>query len=113
MGKSAKMLLIGNMMLFLVLFMLMERDRSLYNLRDKKVSPPSFEETILDFRPPSRPKLRYYRVRRGDTFPKIAQRCYGDKRLWRKIFEANRQTVPHQAKLIAGQLLYIPPKESF
>ncbi len=51
---------------------------------------------------------RFYIVRRGDTLSKISQTYYGSATQWRKIFEANRATLPTPDKLTPGQKLIIP-----
>ena len=51
---------------------------------------------------------RFYIVRRGDTLSKISVTYYGSAAQWRKIFEANRGTLPGPDKLTPGQKLIIP-----
>lgn len=47
-------------------------------------------------------------VRKGDTLSKIADRYYGDARLYTKIFEANRDLLEDPDKIQPGQKLRIP-----
>ena len=49
-----------------------------------------------------------YRVTSGDNLWKIAQRVYGDGRLWRRIYEANRAVITNPGKIRGGMLLKIP-----
>jgi len=49
---------------------------------------------------------------RGDTLSQIADQVYGDSRLWRRIAEANPD-VGSPRQLRAGQVLVIPPLETF
>ena len=51
-----------------------------------------------------------YTVVRGDSLSKIAKQLYGEANAWRKIFEANRDTVKDPDKIFPGQVLKIPPK---
>ena len=51
-----------------------------------------------------------YIIRSGDSLWKVAQRIYGDGKLWRKIYQANRDTVLNPGRLRAGQKLLIPEK---
>jgi nucleoid-associated protein YgaU len=51
-----------------------------------------------------------YLVRSGDTLSAIAQEVYGESRLWEVIFDANRDQLPRETSLKAGQRLRIPAK---
>jgi len=51
---------------------------------------------------------QYYVVKRGDTLSKIAEGHYGDKMLYPKIFEANRDILKDPNKIKPGQKLRIP-----
>lgn len=58
-----------------------------------------------------------YVVMPGDSLPFIAKGCYGDRKTWPRIYEANRDALSEKVKenpwlLIAGQVLHIPEKES-
>ncbi|MDQ6669743.1 MAG: LysM peptidoglycan-binding domain-containing protein, partial [Chloroflexota bacterium] len=53
-----------------------------------------------------------YEVQAGDTLLSIAQQEYGDVTLWRRIYDANKDTIgadPDKLKL--GMSLKIPPKQ--
>jgi len=57
-----------------------------------------------------------YIVMPGDSLHFIAQNVYGDRELWRVIYEANRNVLSERVKqdtrqLIAGQVLHIPSRE--
>lgn len=46
----------------------------------------------------------YYTVNNGDTLPKIAEKFYGERRMWRLIYDAN----PDVIFILPGITLYIP-----
>jgi nucleoid-associated protein YgaU len=54
------------------------------------------------------PYTQHYEVQKGDTLSKIAQQFYGDKMLYPKIFEANRDILSDPNKIKPGQKLRIP-----
>lgn len=49
-----------------------------------------------------------YTVERGDNLSKIAQKVYGDRKLWRKIYEANSNVIKSDYVIWANQVLNIP-----
>jgi nucleoid-associated protein YgaU len=51
---------------------------------------------------------RTYTVVGGDSLSKIAKKFYGDANQWKKIFEANRDTVKNPDLIHPGQVLKIP-----
>jgi len=54
-----------------------------------------------------------YEVQAGDTLATISQQFYGDPTQWRRIYDANKDTIgadPDKLKL--GMKLTIPPKQS-
>ena len=51
---------------------------------------------------------RSYTVKAGDTLSKIAQREYGDAGEWRKIYEANKDTIKNPDLIYPGQTFNIP-----
>jgi hypothetical protein len=51
-----------------------------------------------------------YTVREGDTLSAIAKREYGNPNDWRRIFEANRDTIQDPDTIYPGQRLNIPDK---
>jgi nucleoid-associated protein YgaU len=51
---------------------------------------------------------RTYTVRKGDSLSKIAKREYGDAQQWRRIFEANRDTIKDPDLIHPGQVVRIP-----
>jgi 5'-nucleotidase len=54
-----------------------------------------------------------YEVKAGDTLLSISEEVYGDATKWRKIYDANKDTIgadPDKLKL--EQKLKIPPKDS-
>jgi nucleoid-associated protein YgaU len=55
---------------------------------------------------PAEPKT--YTVAAGDSLSKIAQHQYGNANLWRKIYEANQDTIKNPDLIHPGQTLIIP-----
>ncbi len=55
------------------------------------------------------PKPSAYTVKEGDTLARIAEVFYGDRKAWRRIFQANRDLLPSPHALKPGQVLKIPP----
>jgi nucleoid-associated protein YgaU len=54
-----------------------------------------------------------YEVQSGDTLLSIAQQFYGDGTQWRRIYDANKDTIGADPdKLKIGMKLTIPPKQS-
>jgi nucleoid-associated protein YgaU len=49
-----------------------------------------------------------YTVQKGDSLSKIAKREYGDAQQWRRIFEANRDTIKDPDLIYPGQVVRIP-----
>jgi len=54
-------------------------------------------------------EMRTHVVRQGETLSAIARRVYGSAAAWRKIYEANRQTVSEPDRLQPGMTLVLPP----
>jgi nucleoid-associated protein YgaU len=54
------------------------------------------------------PYAQHYVVKKGDSLSKIAEEFYGDKMLYPKIFEANRDQLTDPDKIKPGQKLRIP-----
>ena len=54
------------------------------------------------------PAPRTYTVVAGDSLSKIAKKFYGDANKWKRIFEANRDTVKNPDLIHPGQVLKIP-----
>jgi nucleoid-associated protein YgaU len=54
---------------------------------------------------------RTYTVVAGDSLSKIAKKLYGDAAQWKRIFEANRDTVKNPDLIHPGQVLTIPEAE--
>ena len=54
------------------------------------------------------PYAQYYVVKSGDTLSKIAEEFYGDKMLYDRIFNANRDVLQDPNKIKPGQKLLIP-----
>jgi uncharacterized protein YidB (DUF937 family) len=61
--------------------------------------------------PPVAPKAaeaRTYTVAAGDNLSKIAKHFYGDANKWKKIFEANKDTIKNPDLIKIGQVLRVP-----
>ena len=54
------------------------------------------------------PYAQFYVVKSGDTLSKIAEEFYGDKMLYDRIFNANRDVLQDPHKIKPGQKLLIP-----
>ena len=55
------------------------------------------------------PQATFYTVKRGDSLSKIAKKVYGDPKLYKKIFEANKPMLKDPNLIYPGQSLRIPP----
>jgi nucleoid-associated protein YgaU len=51
---------------------------------------------------------QWHTVRKGDTLAKIAGDVLGDGGRWRRIYAANRDTLPDPNRLEIGQILAVP-----
>ncbi len=60
--------------------------------------------------PPPAGKSLVYRVKGGDTLAGLADRFYGDRQGWKKIYQANRDRLASPDRLQEGQELIIPPR---
>jgi nucleoid-associated protein YgaU len=58
--------------------------------------------------PPASTAPRTYTVAAGDNLSKIAKKFYGDANQWKRIFEANRDTLKNPDLIHPGQVLKIP-----
>lgn len=54
------------------------------------------------------PDFEMYTVKAGDTLSKLAERYYGDKFTYSRIFDANRDILDDANKIEVGQELKIP-----
>ena len=57
------------------------------------------------------PARNYYTVKEGDSLGQIAQEFYGDRKAWKRVFEANRDILASPDLLQPGQVLKLPGKE--
>ena len=58
--------------------------------------------------PAPTPQIKTYVVVKGDSLSKIAKREYGRAEDWRKIYEANKDTIKNPDLIYPGQSLKIP-----
>ncbi len=56
----------------------------------------------------SEPTFEKYTVARGDTLQKISQKFYGTSKKWKKIYNANKDTLKAPDKIFPGKILNIP-----
>jgi nucleoid-associated protein YgaU len=54
------------------------------------------------------PAYKLYTIKSGDSLSKIAKHEYGNANDWRKIFEANQDTIKDPDKIFPGQEIKIP-----
>ncbi len=55
------------------------------------------------------PQATFYTVKRGDSLSKIAKKLYGNPKLYKQIFEANKPMLKNPNLIYPGQTLRIPP----
>jgi nucleoid-associated protein YgaU len=54
------------------------------------------------------PEVRTHTVAAGESLSKIAKRYYGNANEWRRIYDANRDTIKNPDLIHPGQVLKIP-----
>jgi nucleoid-associated protein YgaU len=59
---------------------------------------------------PASPEVTHT-VQSGETLSRIAKEYYGDESQYRRIYDANRDTLDDPDNISAGQKLKIPPAE--
>lgn len=59
-----------------------------------------------------KPEIRTYKVLPGDTLMRIARSVYGDGTKWRRIYEANLDSMENENDLKVGQIIRIPPLDN-
>lgn len=57
---------------------------------------------------PAAPAERTYTVVAGDNLSKISKKFYGESKRWRRIFDANKDTIENPDLIYPGQVLKIP-----
>jgi nucleoid-associated protein YgaU len=57
---------------------------------------------------PAAPAFKSYTIQSGDSLSKIAKREYGNANDWRRIFEANQDTIKDPDKIFPGKTIKIP-----
>lgn len=50
-----------------------------------------------------------YKVEKGDNLSVISKRFYGTSKYWKRIYEANRDTIENPDLIYPGQTLRLPP----
>jgi nucleoid-associated protein YgaU len=71
----------------------------------RPASPPA---TPSSASPNVADREKTYTVVAGDTLSKIAQREYGDASDWKRIYEANKDTIKNPDLIYPGQTFKIP-----
>jgi nucleoid-associated protein YgaU len=74
-------------------------------------APPAPAASPAGTTPPATPSPaapRTYTVVAGDSLSKIAKHFYGDANQWKRIFDANRDTIKNPDLIRPGQVLKIP-----
>jgi hypothetical protein len=79
--------------------------------QEEPPSAPPPDEPEPEPEPPPETPGEIYVVQPGDTLGRIAQRLYGDFRLWPLIFEANRDKISNPGLIRVGMELLIPARE--
>ena len=74
---------------------------------------PIPQEEIEEKKPsPSAPSYTTYTVKKGDTLGEISSKVYGTSRLWKHIYEANKDVLKDPNHVREGQVLRIPRIEA-
>lgn len=53
-------------------------------------------------------ETRTYVIKKGDSLSKIAKEFYHDAKAWKKIYEANKDTIKNPDLIYPGQKIIIP-----
>ncbi len=53
-------------------------------------------------------EVKTYTVAKGDSLSKIAKEMYGDVKLWKKLYEANKDVIKNPDLIQPGWVLRIP-----
>ncbi|MBW8777421.1 MAG: LysM peptidoglycan-binding domain-containing protein [Stenotrophomonas sp.] len=72
---------------------------------------PDFSDVVGGSSSTAPSENKTYTIAKGDTLSKIASREYGDAKLWRKLFEHNKDVIKDPDKIYPGQIIKLPPKE--
>jgi len=79
------------------------------NLGGDEATAPRPVETVSPDQPAAAPGgARVHVVQPKDTLSSLARQYYNDQKMWRKIWEANRDKIPNKDVLKVGQELVIP-----
>ena len=94
----------------------MEAELGLFDRKEKPKADFSNVQSGSSTQPdasaqPAAGAVSSYTVKSGDTLSAIAEREYGDAGQWRRIFEANRETIDNPDLIHPGQELKIPSRE--
>ena len=74
-------------------------------------APPDFSDVTGGSSSTAPATGKTYTIVKGDTLSKIAREEYGDAKLWRKIFEHNKDVIKDPDEIFPGQVITLPPKE--
>ncbi len=78
---------------------------------EKPVEKKETARADLKNTPPPKPQVEKYTIKSGDSLSKIAQEKLGKAGDWRKIYEANKDTIKDPDKIFPGQEIVIPREE--
>lgn len=74
----------------------------------KPTDEPDFSDVTGGSSSTAEVTSKTYTVKKGDNLSKIAKAEYGDTKLWKRIFEANRDVLKDPDLIQPGQVLKIP-----
>ena len=74
----------------------------------QKVIVDSAPEPAKEIPAPPTSEFQTYKIQKGDTLWSIARKFYGSGKEWRKIYEANQDSISNPAKIKTGMEIRIP-----
>lgn len=82
---------------------------SIQQLPETTVAQPIEQPDLTQYEQAEKIKTqRFHIIQRGETLSKISAQYYGSAGKWRKILEANRDTIKDANKLTPGTKIIIP-----
>jgi len=87
------------------------RERGLFMADEKDDDMPDFSDVKSGASSTAAAVTEIYVVKSGDSLSKIAKQKYGDAKAWKRIFEANKDTIKDPDKIFPGQKLKLPSTE--
>lgn len=74
----------------------------------KKIKTYKASKKSASSRSTKKSKKKTYKVKKGDTWHKIAKKFYGDGSKWKKIYKANKSKVKSSRSVPVGKTIKIP-----